>query len=186
MEGIDTQPPFFMSNMKKKTRGEPCKMEPFLEKMKEVLMDPKTVVLTDKELLIKVNSLLPREQRISKRTFEYYKSPSKNHTENFDNDLKDEFRETIEFARVEQKLNLTEKMMSSENARNWKAFDKILEVKFDDMQVVKKTETTNRNENIIKIEAGSKEDAKLIGDLISHNNIIDLNDDEYEDVTENE
>ena len=161
----------------------PTKLPMFLEKMKKVLNDPRSVILTDVELLVAVNQKLKKSERVAISTFELWKSKKitekspENNTQ-IDDDTIEEFRQTLAFARVEQKMNLTGNMLDEKNKNQWGA-SWLLERKYEDL---KNRPQVQLNSNpTIMIQAGDKEGQKMI-DSIINGTVIDI---EHEEIKEN-
>ena len=119
-------------------RGRDSKLPKFLEAMKLVLADDRTVILTDEELRTLINDRLAKEDRVAQSTWEFWKSPSLNKKspesqQNLDDEIIDDFRHTLGLARVNQKMNLSEKL-TDPNSRNAWGASFILERKFEDLR----------------------------------------------------
>ena len=117
-----------------KTR--PSKLKNFLKAMKLVLEDERSVILTDQELLVAVNHRLIKRNRVGISTFESWKSPTSTNLDdqvNSDAALIADFRETLAYARVNQKLGLTGNLLDPQNRNGWGA-KTLLEWKFKDLQ----------------------------------------------------
>lgn len=113
------------------------KLPKFFEAMKKVLDDPNSLLLTDKELWVATNYKLARKDKVGLSTFEFWKSPtigakSPENLSTLDDELIEDFRETLLYARVKQKMNLTSNMMDKTNKNNW-ADVKLMEWKFKDL-----------------------------------------------------
>ena len=143
-------------------RGRPSKLPKFLEAMKVVLEDPRTVIITDSELLTLVNHSLPKADRVAVSTFEFWKTSNLNKKSpenqlNGDIELITEFREILAYARVTQKMNLGGNILDSTNKNQWGS-TWILERKFKDLQL-KQTLEIGTGEITLQIEGA---DTKLI------------------------
>ncbi|KQC33401.1 hypothetical protein AAU57_08800 [Nonlabens sp. YIK11] len=163
--------------MEKKNIGQPSKLPTFLVEMKGLLEDPRTVILTDKELLVAVNQRLPKNLRVSLSCFEFWKTPNLNskspeNIEQLDDDMVEDFRQTLAYARVHQKMNLTGNMLDEKNKNQWGA-SWLLERKFKDLQV-------NKGGGNIQIGTGNIT-LKIEG---GDSNVIDMIDVDYEVVDE--
>lgn len=150
-----------------------CKLPKFLEAMKLVLADERSVILTDLELRIAVNHKLEPKDRVGLRTFEYWKSPtltakSPENFEGLDAEIVEEFREILAYARVEQKMNLTGNLMDANNKAQWGS-TWILERKFDDLKVNKGNQEINQP--IIQITTTNDNHKELIQNILNGNNI---------------
>ena len=136
------------------------------------------MILTDKELWVLVNHHLAAKDRPSYTTYKHWKGEQNKSVE----DLKcvsveeaAEFRQSIEYARVIQKMNLTGHMMDEKNKNQWGS-SWILERKFDDL---KKQPMVQLSSNpTIQITAGDKEAQKMIDQMINGDTI----DVEHEDI----
>lgn len=149
--------------------GRPSKLPKFLEAMKEVLADERTVILTDSELLVAVNQKLKRKDKVGVSTFEAWKSPTMNikspeNIGSIDQELVDEFREILAYARVDQKLSLTGKLMDSKNKNQWGS-TWILERKYDDLKLRKEAETVHQP--LIQITASNDDHKALIQNILN-------------------
>lgn len=142
------------------------KLPAFLLEMIAVLEDPRSVILTDKELLVAVNQRLSPKQRVSLSCFEFWKSPTLNQrspeNQDLDEDLVEEFRQTLAYARVQQKMNLTGNMIDEKNKNQWGS-SWLLERKFKDLQVNKGGNINIGTGNItLQIEGANPELIKTI------------------------
>lgn len=157
-----------MKNTEKRSYTKPSKFPKFLEAMKLALQDERTVILTDMELHVLVNHRLEPQDRVSYKTFESWKSPTgKRRVEAQDSisaEDADEFRQTLAYSRVYQKMNLTGNMMDEDNKNQWGS-SWILERKFEDL---KKQPMVQLNSNpLIQITAGDAESQRMIDELIN-------------------
>lgn len=149
----------------------------FIKVMREVLEDDRTVVLTKKELFLLANSKLPKEKKISYETFRQWctkpepksDATSSLHAKTLSDDIKEEFWELLEVAKINQKLNLTQKVLDP-TSRNAFGAKYVLERKFEDMREQKDTAP---KAPVIQISVGSKETQALIEGIVN-NNIIDI------------
>ena len=143
------------------------KLPKFLEAMKKVLDDPRSVILTDAELLIAVNHRLNIKNRISISCFEFWKSPTSNkrspENQNIDPDLVEDFRQTLAYARVEQKMNLASGMLDAKNKNQWGS-SWLLERKFKDLQLKQNVEFTQQP--LIQITASTDEHKNIIQNIL--------------------
>ena len=121
-------------------RGRPSKLPKFLEAMKKVLLDDRTVILTDVELLTLVNDRLKKSERIAMSTFEHWKAPAESNrhrspenNSKIDADMVEDFRHVLGLARVKQKMNLSDKLTDPNSKNAWGA-SFILERKFEDLR----------------------------------------------------
>lgn len=101
---------------KKKLRfSENEKVKVWMYKLKEVLEDENTTLLSDRDLFFLVNSLVPDEFNISMSYFEFLKSPNQTNKRSISNlsylteEEKLEFLNILNVGRVLQKMNLTRK-----------------------------------------------------------------------------
>jgi len=118
--------------------GRPSKLPKFLEAMKKVLEDDRTVILTDIELRTLVNDKLAKKDRVAESTWEFWKTSTINEKSpenngSIDDDIIDEFRHVLGLARVNQKMNLTDKLTDPNSKNAWGA-SFILERKFEDLR----------------------------------------------------
>lgn len=153
--------------------GRKSKLPTFLEAMKEVLQDKRTVILTDLELLTAVNHRLPKKDKVGISTFEFWKTPTNNkkspeNIESIDDDMVQEFREILAYARVEQKLNLTDGVLDSKSKNAWGS-TWVLERKFKDLQIRKEREETIQP--LIQITASNNDHKKLIQNILDGESI---------------
>jgi hypothetical protein len=167
--------------------GKKSKLPKFLEAMKKVILGETIVILTDKELLTLTNSKLNIKNRVALSTFEFWKTTSMNHNspENFDSvtaEMVEDFRFTLDLARVQQKMNLTSNLLDGENRNQWGS-TWILERKYDDLKLKQNIEI-NHNP-IIQITGGDAETndiiSGLIGDGIEDIDFIEITKDEEDD-----
>ena len=149
--------------------GRASKLPKFFEAMKEVLDDPNSLLLTDKELWIATNYKLHRDDKIGLSTFEFWKSPtigakSPEKLKTVDAELIEDFRETIAYARVKQKMNLTSNMMDKTNKNNW-ADVKLMEWKFKDL--LPAHNVASNQQPLIQITATNDNHKKLIDNILN-------------------
>jgi len=115
----------------KRGQGRPPKWETWVKKMDEVLNRNHPVgyaiVYNDEMLLAVVNSELPEEDRISKRTFNYYKNEG--HIE--DGSIASVFVATYQKALSIQADNILRKM-TEDVPGGWQKWAWIMERKFDE------------------------------------------------------
>lgn len=145
------------------------KLPKFLEAMKTVLEDERSVILTDCELRIATNHLLKRKDRVALSTFEFWKSPTINkkspeNIEGLDDEMVEEFREVLAYARVNQKMNLTDALMDSKNKNQWGS-TWILERKYTDLKLQK--HQAQVQQPLISITASSDEHKSLIQNILN-------------------
>jgi hypothetical protein len=145
------------------------KLPKFLDAMKKVLEDERSVILTDGELLIACNHLLKRKDRVAVSTFEFWKSPSQNHNSpekltSVSAEMVEDFRETLSYARVGQKMNLTSALMDAKNKNQWGS-TWILERKFNDLKIQKNNDPVVQP--MIQITASNDEHKLLIQSLMN-------------------
>ncbi|MCG2611511.1 hypothetical protein LZZ90_08320 [Flavobacterium sp. SM15] len=150
-------------NLNKNEKGRPFKMKVWLPALKAVLDNEDLRYLTDNELLFLVNRLLPKNERINKRTFINWKggkfAP--------DEEIGEEFLELMEYAHIRQKQALGQKMLD-ENNMTWTKYAWLLERKFSDLNLKHISEHTNKNEQTtINIIASSDEQKKLIESIMN-------------------
>lgn len=154
--------------MEKRNYTQPIKFHKFFEAMKSVLADVETVVLTDTELHIMVNQKLDYADRVSYSTFEKWKSPTGSKSveaiEGISAEEADEFRQCLAYARVNQKIELSKRILDPKNNNSY-AEQWIMERKFQDMKASPQIQL-NSNPTI-QIEASNKEHAALIDSIIN-------------------
>lgn len=143
------------------------KLPRFLEAMKLVLDDPRSVILTDTELLIAINHELKPKERVSISCFEFWKSPTLNsrspENQHVDSELVEDFRETLGYARVSQKMNLASGMLDSKNKNQWGS-SWLLERKFKDLQLKQNIESVQQP--LIQIMASNDTHKELIQNIL--------------------
>lgn len=153
-----------MNDEDKIKRGRPFKMQSWLLKLDEVLNEQSTIFLSDKDLLLLVNRLLPEPDRITSRTFENWKAGKFAPTD----ELGKEFIGMIEMALIRQKQALGEKLMNDTTGQ-WTRYAWILERKFAEWNLKSISENINKNEQstVIQITAGSDEQKALIEKIMN-------------------
>lgn len=162
-------------------------MPAFLEAMIKVLADPRSVILTDRELWVACNSLLAPKARVGWSTFEFWKTAtitdkSPESKDSITTEQAELFRQTLEMARVTQKMNLTGSMLDEKNKNQWGA-SWILERKFEDLKM-KQGLSLGEGNTTIQITVGNKEHKGLIEDLL--NGTIDIDHEEVKTLPEHE
>lgn len=167
--------------MGKKTgmpRGRPSKMKIWIEALKKVLEERKIIFLTDEDLVLLVNREIKASENpaftIDSRTFKRWKAGQTGN-----NEFAEEFLETLQMAYIEMKDFVGEKLQTDSNFTRWAW---ILERKFaGEFSLVKRLETTHKNETIIQITAGDKENQILL-DSIINGDAIDIDFTEVEPI----
>lgn len=154
--------------------GRPTKFIAFFEAMREVLKDPNTVILTDKELHVLVNMKLKPAQRCSFETFSRWKMPKINikspeMQDGVTAEMAAEFRQVLQGARVMQKMALTNSMLDHKNKNQWGS-SWILERKFDDLKL-KQNLALGEGNVAIQINVGKPEHKQLIEGLLDGDTI---------------
>jgi hypothetical protein len=148
--------------------GSVTKLPKFLDKMRELLDDPTTVILTNKEVWVLVNHHLPREDKVAFVTFEKWLKPSSdNHyakLETLSDEDKLDFEELLNFTRVKQKMGLTKEMLDPDTKNKWGAAW-ILERKFKDLKL--NQEKAAVSSPTIKITVGSDDHKDLIDGILN-------------------
>ena len=162
------------------------KFATFFKAMQEVLNDPRSVILTDRELWVLTNKRLEPKDRVAESTFEFWKSPSKNrrspeNQKDVTEEMVAEFRLALDFARADQKMNLTGAMLDEENKNQWGA-SWILERKFKDLKQNKGLALGDGGNTQINITVGNPEHKGLVEDILSGKDIIDV---DHEEIKEN-
>ncbi|MBP0904845.1 hypothetical protein ACFSKN_04740 [Mariniflexile gromovii] len=152
------------------------KVRVWMLKMKEVLQDENTTLLSDKDIFYLVNDLVGKNFRISMSYFEFLKSPNQDNKRSISNlqyltdEEKEDFINTLNVGRVKQKMNLTAKAFDDDK-KNAYPYLWALERKNSHLQL-KQNHLSIGNGNItLQIEGSDK-------------NIIDLVDIDYEEVQE--
>ena len=149
-------------------RGRPSKMKIWIDALKKVLAERKIIFLTDEDLVLLVNREIKASETpnftIDTRTFKRWKSgDTKNDT------YGEEFLETLQLAYIDMKDYVGEKLQTDSNFARWAW---ILERKFaGEFSLIKRFETTHKNETIIQITAGDKENQQLLDGIINGNAI---------------
>jgi len=157
-------------------KGEKAKV--FMYKMKEVLEDENTTLLSDRDIFYLVNSKLTPELRISMSYFEFLKSPNQSNprsissNQSLSDEEKEEFLNILNVGRVLQKMNLTAKAFDDEK-KNAYPYLWALERKNSHLQLKQNLQIGNGNITL-QIEGA---DAKLI-------DAIDIDYDELEEEKE--
>lgn len=165
----------------RKAYTQPTKFHKFYEKMKKLVADPKSIILTDHEVWVLVNSELDYEDQVSEVTFEKWKSPTSKKNVEANAQISDEdaagFRQCLAVSRAKQKMALTGNMLDEDNKNQWGA-SWILERKYEDL---KKQPMIALNSNpTIQISAGDKEAQKMIDQMIN-GEVIDIDHKEIEE-----
>jgi hypothetical protein len=148
----------------KKEVGRPFKMEAWLRALNEVLDEESTIFLSDKDLVLLVNRILPEENRITSKTFENWKAGKFAPNE----DLGKEFIGCVEISLIKQKQLLGERLMNDTTGQ-WTRYAWILERKFSEWNLKHISENINKNEQstVIQITAGSNEQKALIESIMN-------------------
>lgn len=154
--------------------GRPTKFIRWFEEMKAVLEDPRSVILTDKELWIAVNARLDKSDRVALSTFEFWQSETQNPNspENLREvtpEMAEDFRLAMQSARVSQKMNLTGDVLDKNNKNQWGS-SWVLERKFSDLKLNKGLQIGDGNTQI-NITVGNPEHKTLVEDILSGNTI---------------
>ena len=152
------------------------KVRVWMYKLKEVLEDENTTLLSDKDLFYLVNSLLPKNFNISMSYWEFLKSPNQNNKRSISSlqyltdEEKEDFINVLNVGRVKQKMNLTANAFDDDK-KNAYPYLWALERKNSHLQL-KQNHLSIGNGNItLQIEGADK-------------NIIDLVDVDYEEINE--
>ncbi|WP_431137470.1 hypothetical protein [Psychroserpens mesophilus] len=147
----------------------------FLTKMVEVLEDPNTTLLSDKDIFYLVNSELPKKHRISMSYFEFLKSPNQDHPKSISQNTtlteedKEDFISALRVARIKQKMHLTAKAFD-DKLKNAYPYLWSLERKNTDLQL-RKNNDAPVNQPLIQITASSDEHKVLIDSILSGKSI---------------
>lgn len=150
------------------------KIHKFLVAFEEILNDPSTVILTDKDIYLLACSKLAEEDRPSLDTFLNWKNKTRVKENPSDDMLA--LQDLLEIARVKQKLALGKELLTGGKA-SW-AITWVLERKFDELNLKKTVEVNNTNQPLILVQNAG--DANLINQLMK-GDIIDI---DHLDVTE--
>jgi hypothetical protein len=171
-EGLDENKKFSKGNQLHKLRenvGRPRKLTRFLEAFKCVLeLDQpeskrhrvgRAIIHTDKDLLEMTNRLLDEKDRISTTSWESWK---RGDVENMDDRVEKElsqFRDIYLEALKMQRDNLFDRMTDKGEARSWGRWAWIIERKFDDWNLRKKSvdETPDRKQLLFRVAPESTE-----------------------------
>ena len=144
--------------------GRPRKLTRFLEAFKCVVYKPhpvgRAIIHTDKDLLEMTNRELDEKDRISVTTWERYKrGEGDDVNEKMLEDLSG-FAEIYEDALIKQRDNLFERMMEKGEARSWGRWAWIIERKFDDWNLRKKSvdETPDRKQLVFRVAPDSEKE----------------------------
>lgn len=151
-------------NGKDEGAGRPFKMVRWVDELKAVLLENNALFLTDKDLHFLVNQKLPKNDKITLRTFENWVAGK------FapDEETGREFMELLQNARIIQKQALIGKILT-DNDKNWYRFAWLAERKFDELNLKHKSESITKNEQtrIIQISAANDEQKALIDNIIN-------------------
>ncbi|WP_228235971.1 hypothetical protein [Allomuricauda sp. M10] len=155
----------------------------WLEKMKEVLSDINTSLLTDLDLFYLVNDSLEPNHRISKSYWEFLKSPNQEHEKSISQleylteEEKEEFLRVLNVGRVKQKVELTKRAFDDKK-KNAYPYLWGLERKNSHLQL--KQNLSISHSPTINIQASNAIDKDIIEQLLNGNTTIDLNPKDYE------
>ncbi len=142
----------------KRNPGQQPKWGPWVRKMEEVLNRDHPVgyaiVYNDEMLLAVVNSELPPEDRISKRTFNYYKKQG--HIEN--ETIASVFVATYEKALALQADNILRKM-TEDVPGGWQKWAWIMERKFDEWNL--RSKVVDETPDVARLVMRVKSDERL-------------------------
>lgn len=154
--------------MEEKRYQQPTKFPKFFAAMKKVLQDVETVVLTDMELHLIVNQELAQEDRVSYSTFDKWKMNKGNKRveaiECISKEDAAEFRHWLGYSRANQKLELAKRSLDPANKAAYKEHW-MMERKFADLKSTPQIQL--QTNPTIKIEAGSKEQAALLDNIMN-------------------
>ena len=134
--------------------GRPTKMtDKFIDTLSGVLGgDMNAIALTDEELLAETNAQLSEGERISDRTFEYWKAgESAENKGNYDT-----FCALIKKSRSEQKKALLKLLMEDE--KSWQRYAWIIERKFSEWNLKKLQESTIKVPDPIQVNLNLRND----------------------------
>ncbi len=145
--------------MSKYQGGRPVKInDNIINAFNEIVNDGmNSIILTDDELVFLVNEKLREEDKFSYTTFKNWKSKKDLTKEELDDatviyniDKYEQILSVIKKALITQKNNLFNEF--KEDKQTWTKWAWIIERKFDDWNLRIKSEATNKNQNINKIE----------------------------------
>ena len=166
-KGLDSKGDFAKGNQLHKLRenvGRPRKLTRFLEGFKCVVYKShpvgRAIIHTDKDLLEMTNRLLDEKDRISVTTWERYKrGEGDDVNEKMLADLEG-FAAIYQDALIKQRDNLFERMMEKGEARSWGRWAWIIERKFDDWNLRKKSvdETPDLKQLVFRVAPGEGDD----------------------------
>gem|GEM_PF-605774 len=172
-KGLDSKGGFAQGNQLHKLRenvGRPRKLTRFLEAFKCVLeLDQpenkrhrvgRAIIHTDKDLLEMTNRLLDEKDRVSTTSWESWKRGS---VENMSEDVEKElsqFRDIYLEALKMQRDNLFDRMTEKGEARSWGRWAWIIERKFDEWNLRKKSvdETPDLKQLVFRVAPDSNEE----------------------------
>tara|TARA_R110000823_G_scaffold266679_1_gene386420 strand:- start:2933 stop:3454 length:522 start_codon:yes stop_codon:yes gene_type:complete len=130
--------------------------------------EERATILTDTELFTIVNYKLKPKYRVSLGTFERWKAPNtESNVETLDGVSKaeaEEFRAYLAIARVEQKMELYEKVIDA-NTKNALGARFVMERKFKDMREPPKVQIPSSP--TIYIQTANKEQQRIIDGLVN-------------------
>ena len=173
-KGLDSKGDFAKGNQLYKLRenvGRPRKLTRFLEAFKCVLeLDQpenkrhrvgRAIIHTDKDLLEMTNRLLDEKDRVSTTSWESWKRGSvENMSEEVERELS-QFRDIYLEALKMQRDNLFDRMTQKGEARSWGRWAWIIERKFDEWNLRKKSvdETPDLKQLVFRVAPGDGDDS---------------------------
>jgi hypothetical protein len=172
-----------MSGKRPMKKLEPkTKFKRWFKALKEFIEEEdRATILTDTELFTIINFKLPPKYRVTMRTFERWKSPTvENNVEGIQDvpqEMAEEFRGYLAVARVEQKMELYDKVIDP-NTKNALGARFVMERKFKDMREPPKVAIPNSP--TIYINTGNKKQQKLIDGIINNPITIEQKDESGE------
>ncbi|WP_067151036.1 hypothetical protein [Pseudotamlana agarivorans] len=137
------------------------KVKVWMMKMKEVLQDENTTLLSDTDLFYLVNDLVGKKHKISMSYFEFLKSPNQNNSRSISSlqyltdEEKEDFLNALNVGRVKQKMNLTAKAFDDDK-KNAYPYLWALERKNTHLQLKQNHLTLGSGNITLQIEGGDK------------------------------
>jgi hypothetical protein len=154
---------------RKAKRIEPrLKFKRWFKALKEFIeAEDRATILTDTELFVIVNFKLPVKYRVTQKRFEQWKGFTVGSVEELDGvseELAAEFRDYLAVARVEQKMELYDKVIDP-NTKNALGARFVMERKFKDMREPPKVQLPNSP--TIYIQTGNKNQESIIDSIVN-------------------
>jgi len=144
--------------------GRPSKISRFIQEFACVIDEEhpvgKAIIFTDKELVFLTNQRLDDDsERISESTLNKWKNGFEFSSEK-DQEQAEAFRRLYREALLKQRENLFAKMMAPEESRSWNRYLAVIERKFDDWNLRKKSvdETPDLKKLVFRVADNSGQD----------------------------